>query len=453
MTSPLNAILAGLGRGASTLGESLDARDLLKQQRQRQAAQDALVRLKELDQMGAVPDTGQPTAGDFTGVDTSGGLGPLKALAQANQASQGARRFQLPNAQTGGMDSFRIDESETPEAKGMKRLMAQQAGQQTLDRQKAQEAHDRQIEIEKLKLSGIQETFGTPYAAVGADGKPKMFERGNRGTIREIPGQTPYSKPEVPNYSPLVTTGADGRQVVTPFETHSGTVKAPIANAKGGVGGTGALAAPIAAKVGQFGEMLKKADDLFQLTDGLSVSLGNSAARDISEHGVGIGSARIPGTKGIGSLMMNNDSRYTQYQAALSPFILAAAHALSGARINQDQVEQIRKSVEVAPGDFGNPNVHAQKQKNLIDLINSIGGSLPAAAIAQQEEQMAGPGIERVTSRGYQRAKVAETAPPPTRRAGDAKPSLTDRIAELKAQGVSKEQAKATLKAEGYTVP
>lgn len=174
----------------------------------------------------------------------------------------------------------------------------------------------------------------------------------------------------------------------------------------------GALAAPIAAKVGQFGEMLKKAHDLTSLTDNLDVSVGQSATRDLAEHGFHVPLiGTLPGSKGLGNAMMSKAPEYAQYQAALSPFILAAAHALSGARINQDQVEQIRKSIELAPGDFTNKAVRAQKEKNMIDLINSIGGSLPKDAIGEQEGQMDEPSIQGLMGRGYKRVGGHVVAP------------------------------------------
>jgi hypothetical protein len=176
--------------------------------------------------------------------------------------------------------------------------------------------------------------------------------------------------------------------------------------------GTGNLAAPIAAKVGQFGEMLKKASDLTALTDNLDVTVGQSTTRDLAEHGVHIPFiGTMPGSKGVGSMLQSHSPEYSQYQAALSPFILAAAHALSGARINQDQVEQIRKSIELAPGDFGNKNVRAQKEKNMIDLINSIGGSLPKEAISAQEGQMDEKAILDLVGRGYRRIGGETTQP------------------------------------------
>lgn len=174
---------------------------------------------------------------------------------------------------------------------------------------------------------------------------------------------------------------------------------AAAANKAGAGGAMKALAAPMAAKVGQFGEMLKKADDLLPAMEAIEVGLGSSAAQDIAAHGLGVGGARIPGTQGLGSMMLNRTPEYARYQAAISPFILAAAHALSGARINQDQVKQIRESIEIRPGD--GPTVRAQKKKNVLDLMNSIGGSLPQDAVAEQEAQMGDAGIQRMRGLGY----------------------------------------------------
>jgi len=187
---------------------------------------------------------------------------------------------------------------------------------------------------------------------------------------------------------------------------------------KGAIGG-GGLAAPVMAKVGQAGEMLKKAADLLPLAEGLGVSLPQSASADIAHRGLGVGSLRIPGTSGVGSLMLNHDAKYAQYQAALSPFILAAAHALSGARINQDQVEQIRQSIEVAPGDLQNPAVIAQKKKNLIDLLNSITGSLPEDAISAQENQMDASSLQRLAGSGYRSRTGRGGASPAGASSGD----------------------------------
>lgn len=212
---------------------------------------------------------------------------------------------------------------------------------------------------------------------------------------------------------------------------------------KGQTAGQGALAAPMAAKVGQFGEMLKKAHDLTALTDNLDVSVGESATRDLAEHGLHIPLVgTVPGTKGIGNAMMSHSPEYSQYQAALAPFILAAAHALSGARINQDQVEQIRKSIELAPGDFANKAVRAQKEKNMIDLINSIGGSLPKDAIGEQEGQMDEASLAALSGRGYRRIG-GQTATD-----GSTAPALGSReaaVAHLKAQGKSDAEILKTL--------
>jgi hypothetical protein len=170
------------------------------------------------------------------------------------------------------------------------------------------------------------------------------------------------------------------------------------------------LPAPLAAKVGQAGEMIKKAYDLLPQMDALDVDVPESAAQDIAQHGLGIGHARIPGTQGVGSMLLNRTEPYSKYQASLSPFILAAAHALSGARINQDQVEQIRHSIEYKPGD--SKNVKAQKRKNMVDLVNSISGSLPANAIAEQEDQMDAGSIALLKGYGYRAAKREQSTSP-----------------------------------------
>lgn len=214
-----------------------------------------------------------------------------------------------------------------------------------------------------------------------------------------------------PDQALVQTQGEDGQVVYTPRGEAAG-MHAP---SKAGQGVN--LPAPLAAKVGQFGEMLKKASDLGTLTDNLDVTVGKSATRDLAEHGIHIPFiGTLPGSKGVGSMLQSHSPEYSQYQAALSPFILAAAHALSGARINQDQVEQIRKSIELAPGDFANKAVRAQKEKNMIDLINSIGGSLPAEAIGAQEDQMDADAMTRMKGLGY-RAANRKGAAPATQRA------------------------------------
>lgn len=181
----------------------------------------------------------------------------------------------------------------------------------------------------------------------------------------------------------------------------------------GAAAGPKPVAAPIAARVGQFGEMIKKAADLLPMLDSMDVGLGNSAARDIAEHGLGLGHMRIPGTKGLGNLLMNQTPTYAQYQAALSPFVLAAAHSVGGLKVSADQIEAIRKSIEMSSGDFENPTVREQKIQNMIDQINSIGTSLPADELAKQEAQLKPEQMDRLLKRGYLRIGKPTVAPGP----------------------------------------
>lgn len=267
--------------------------------------------------------------------------------------------------------------------------------------------------------SGYMNRDGTPI--LDKSGKPLM-------PMATAPKEHPD------HYTFITTTGPDGKQVVSRANTLTGAIEPTDVAAKaGGAGANGALAAPMAAKVGQAGEMLKKASDLLPAMDALDVHLGGSAAQDIATHGLGVGSLRIPGTQGLGSAMLNNAPDYATYQASLSPFVLAAAHALSGARINDEQVKQIRASIELKPGDT--PQVRAQKKKNVIDLMNSINGSLPPDAVAAQEAQMDAPALTTLRNGGYKGAAKATT---PQRRSTDvpapaAVPSYED---WKKAQGI-----------------
>lgn len=264
----------------------------------------------------------------------------------------------------------------------------------------------------------------TEYAAAKAQEEDAVANARVPAAIRQAEGLAPIQQathlanreadvahPEIHPAAISVQAGVNGQPaqgVVTggtdPAHPLGSTI--PLTTVGKTAPGQGPGSAPMAAKVGQFGEMLKKYQDLIGSMEGLDVGLSQSAARDIAEHGIGIGSARIPGTKGLGSMLVNKTPQYAQYQAALSPFILAAAHALSGARINQDQVAQIRQSIELQPGDFTNPTVRAQKEKNLVDLINSIGGSLPEEAIVAQEDQMDPKAIDALVARGYKRRRT-----------------------------------------------
>ena len=198
-------------------------------------------------------------------------------------------------------------------------------------------------------------------------------------------------------------------------------------------------------KAGQFGEMLKKAPDLFKAAEGLDVTMGQSAAKDIAEHGIGVGPLRIPGTKGIGSLFMNQTPAYSMYQAALDPLVLANAHALSGARINQDQANMIKRSIERQAGDYANKGVVAQRDKNVIDQLNSIAASLPRDAVIEQENQMPEEVLADLVARGYKRVGTGAG----NAAASPAAPSVDALRAALRAKGHSDSDIRAALKARG----
>ena len=233
-----------------------------------------------------------------------------------------------------------------------------------------------------------------PQLVVPSKGHQDKYEMPDGSIAYYGPGNPPP-----PNARPV-----QNDNTLVPVQQPGGQVTyVPRGQAAGGlVPGKGSLnlPAPLAAKVGQFGEMLKKADDLFPAMEALNVKLASSAAQDIAAHGIGVAGHAIPGSRGLGSMMLNRSPEYAKYQAALSPLVLAAAHAISGARISNEQVAQIRESIEIKPGD--QPPIVAQKVKNVVDLINSIGGSLPADAIMFQESQLTPEQLQRVQGYGYQ---------------------------------------------------
>ena len=335
------------------------------------------------------------------------GTGPPQAPSLLNAAVTAFKtngtpgpRYTLPNLMGPGQKTYRVDPTQTPEAIRTREQAALQAAE--MDKLVKQE-QAKAADAERKQQGENMEAFGAFQAAFPKHPKATAYQPSTNYKLLLDVSQKQADREATLDAAKANRDATIAASRANAELAHEDRVAALGAKtAKGGTA-TKALAAPIAAKVGQFGEMVKKADDLLKIQQDLDVTIGKSAARDISEHGI----AGIPGTKGIGSALTARSPAYAQYQAALSPFILAAAHALSGARINQDQVEQIRKSVELAPGDIGNPTVRAQKTKNLIDLINSIGGSLPKGAIGEQEGQMDEEAIGRLTGHGYKRIGTA----------------------------------------------
>jgi hypothetical protein len=243
---------------------------------------------------------------------------------------------------------------------------------------------------------------------IGADGKPTIFSGKNRGDLN----------------------------------LHDTGVSKPVS------GAAGALAAPVAFRVGQAGEMLKKAADIFPMLDQLRVGLSQSSAADIANNGVGIAGMHIPGTKGVGNMMMNNDPKFATYQAALGPFAIAAAHANAGLRVSDAQMAKIQKNIEVLAGDIANPTVMAMKKKNVVDLMNSIVGSLPPDAVAAQEDQMDPSTLAMLRDAGYRGARrVAPAGSSGNVNLGDSKPPLSE---VDKAHAARDPQFAAWLKTQGY---
>lgn len=368
----------------------------------------SLDRAKTISEEGLVPDTGGLTVEDVqtdrkiplqTGMSGGANPQPFDHLIEALGRSDAASRISILDP-TGATQQFRQG---TP-----LRIQQERETQAGIDA--------RSRDLEAMKAKAALELEG--QRAGTATAKEDAGNQQDFGTFQAAYPQNQFAKQYNPNmkYKPLMdrldkmsesaAARADRESAVR--IAHEDRVAAlgdrQQARAEKGTGATKLLPAPLAARVGQFGEMLKKSSDIMPMVDDMDVTLGKSAARDLAEGGVHVPFfGTVPGTKGVGERLMANSPAYAQYQAALQPFILAAAHAMSGARINADQTEKIRKSIELAPGDFHNKNVRDQKQKNLIDLINSIGGSLPPGGVDDQEAQMDEAQLTALAARGYKR--------------------------------------------------
>lgn len=209
------------------------------------------------------------------------------------------------------------------------------------------------------------------------------------------------------NWSVAPVVGKDG----TPYMVNKATgATKPLTGtvSSKGAAGAGNLPAAVAQKVGLFGDMLKSGADLLPRMKALDVALSQSAANNIAsgamEH------LHIPGMAGIGQMIMNRSPEYAAYQAALTPFLIATAHALSGARISNEQIDQLRKSIEIQPGDSA--ALRQQKMVTLMNWMNSQGGALPGSAVTAQEDQMDPKALDLLHQYGYRGAPRAAAAAP-----------------------------------------
>ena len=141
MTSPFAAILAGLGAGASSAGQSIDQRAVLTQQLKRQSALDAIARAQKLNEMDLEP--ADPNSSPFANpaavqpssipiqTGMSGGTNATPSTAPVSPSDLAMRKLvSLPNA-TGGVDQFQEKNfSDTKEGKQEARDAARQLDQQ-----------------------------------------------------------------------------------------------------------------------------------------------------------------------------------------------------------------------------------------------------------------------------------------------------------------------------------
>lgn len=172
----------------------------------------------------------------------------------------------------------------------------------------------------------------------------------------------------------------------------------PLPKAAAGAGSS----APIAVRAGQMGLALRSAGDLFPLHDSLAKSGIPFGAEEAEKTATGQSMlSKLPFATELGNRALNSKSNgdYAQYNSILPNLLLASAHAISGARINQEQVKLLSQGLKLSPGD--NDMTKAQKLTNLADFLNSMKASLPPQ-VAQQVEESIDPATKAIlVKHGY----------------------------------------------------
>ena len=274
MTSPFAAILAGLGGGLSSAGNSMDERERLAAQNKRQSAIDAIARAQKLNEMDLEP--ADPNASPFANPAAlapasiplqsgmSGGTNPV-APTQPTTASDLALRklIALPNA-AGGVDQYQEKAfADTKEGKAEARDAAKQKDQfdreQKLKQmnaidpavmQKALDGDTRAIAEVLSKQPSLQTTFNKPPAVktpltdyTTKDGKPVVQTANGFADMAGNPlGPNDVKRYEAPASNTYITgTDANGNPSIfagatkgTPTLTDTGVGKPATGNTMSG---------------------------------------------------------------------------------------------------------------------------------------------------------------------------------------------------------------------------
>lgn len=463
------AILAGLGKGATVAGESLDTKRLLAAQQQRQRAMDALAELGTFDTLGATDVSGQadPLGAlrlkQMEGLDPSASItgGPSLSAQRDQQRSYGdARTIQLPGPD-GRMRTILLDPSQGKDARTEQRqlalVQAKGAEPYNLPAGAARFGGNNRLLASNPKPEEI-ETFGTPYAAVQG-GKPGMFERGNRGTVRPIQGQTPYQAPQAEQPLERIETPQGPRfvtraQALGQRPALAGDGKGPGATAQGVQARLLGAVSEARAAIPRMTAMEQKwLDDPSTIPNGLGSALAKMGTRFSGAH-----TASGIAMEGMGESFADPEVLQYMRDAALMARAtqLMSSRGGSEAMVNSEQL--LNRAVPRSEGLKQSVSA-AQKSRNAI--FGPMGGLMQALTPEQIAKVEAGlKALDAGDQNGamivgsvFDEARAAQPAPgaggrsnTPTRRAGDAK-----QMSQHTFDALSKaEQAEA--RAAGYTI-
>lgn len=326
---------------------------------------------------------------------------------------------------------------------------ASSLGASLQEKEKAKQALQRLIEQRKTQ----EGEYGTPFDAADDQGNPSMYQANKRGETRKL-GIKPVPKAPSDNLDeylkkPQRVQSTDPETGQTKWAWLKPGEEAP-GPSKGGEGERAGMAAAFLSRLKMGKADFDNGMDFIRnyhkdLSEGkrqiTPAMMAGQAAAGVTQnpeaHGITgvINNALGSAVSGLANkAVAKSDPDYQRYVNLLNSMSLAMTEVLP--RPTQ-QILGIEKGINTAKA--GDPPERLADIQHRLDLAYQFMFSDPEGMLRK------GPATPSGTA--------APTTPPPISTPGAEQKSLQDRITELKAAGKSKDEARAILKAEGYTVP
>lgn len=377
-------LLSGAGRAAGQLGSDIQQRELMAEAAKRQQAQDALNLLRTVAPMGGqvLQEGDDPVMSLAKRTEAnrlaSGGAIPNTALGIPDEATPDA--YGTPYTQQIGQSSVLFDPSRSQDAMQERRFAMQQS---RLD-QRARQAQDAALELERLRQSGRSES--EPMEVVMEGGRRVYRPRSAAAGMEAPSPQGPQ-----PDRSIVPVQMPDGStKYVTREQALGMSPPATTRDSRPSVGERQAAA------------MLPEIEDAYQRLQNLDPSF-------FSEN-----FGKLPV---LGNYAKTDAGR--QYEQTARQFINNTVYLKSGKAITDQEFKRLYGELIDQPGDDQGTRAQKARARELF---------------VQGAYVMGGRAIPKGKTPLGQ------------------KPSLSERVQQLKAQGLSKEQARRQLQQEGYNL-